>query len=101
MAKPRPTPTLSDIIQPARVAIRVSFAGDRGNDSDSVREFLSPDIQLDAARAYCQIHGLTLDIEASREHQDLDQGACRAGDHRHGERLGSSHHPGARQARPG
>lgn len=63
--------------QLARVAIRVSFVGNRGEGSDSGREFLSPDLQLDAAKAYCQIHGLTLDIGASREHQDLDQGAFR------------------------
>lgn len=61
--------------QTARVAIRVSLVGNRGEGSASGREFLSPDIQLDAARAYCAAHGLTLDEEASREHQDLDQSA--------------------------
>lgn len=67
----------SPLPQIARVAIRVSLVGDRGEGSDSGRELLSPDVQLDAARAYCQMHGLTLDVEASQAHQDLDQGAFR------------------------
>jgi DNA invertase Pin-like site-specific DNA recombinase len=59
----------------ARVSIRVCLQGKRCEGTD--RLFLSPDMQLESARAVCRRQGWTLDEETSRARSDINESASR------------------------
>lgn len=67
----------------ARCLIRVSHQGERGK-GEGKGEFLSPEIQLEAARDYlrCHMKGYVLDEEASLRHMDIDKSASRLSWHK-------------------
>ncbi len=62
----------------ARAYVRVSLQRDRGK-GEGKGEFLSPDLQLDRARAYVKAHlpDYEFDEGASKAHMDIDRSASR------------------------
>lgn len=59
----------------ARVAVRVSAV--RGRDTDASRDFISPDIQLEAGQAASRIHGWEFDKQSSADLMDLNVSGSR------------------------